>query len=229
MRLGARLQAIAGFVRPGMRLADIGTDHAYLPIYLVKQGIVPWAIAGEVNKGPFRAAQQAIENERLADKISLRLGNGLSVINSGEVDAAVIAGMGGATIVEILQEASHLVKSLLRIIAQPMVASAAVRHWFINNGWQIIDETLVMDEGRLYEIIVAEPSDAPLPLIEPILYEIGPILWNSRHALLAMHIEQLIGQTQRILQEMDLGKSKSPKYYSYVEKLKQLEARKACL
>lgn len=229
MRLGARLQAIADFVKPGARLADIGTDHAYLPIYLIQQGVVSWAVAGEVNHGPFKAAQQTIANENLTNTISLRLGDGLKVIDAGEVDTIVIAGMGGATIVDILQESSKVVESLVRIIVQPMVAAAAVRRWFTDNGWQIADEALVVDEGRLYEIIVAEQGKVPFPELDPILNEIGPVLWQKKSTLLALHIEQLINQTKRILQEMTAGNSKSPRYYEYLKRLEQLEAKKACL
>ncbi len=102
MKLSKRLATIAALVPPGGRLADIGTDHAYLPVYLVTEGIVPSAVAGEVNEGPFRAAGEALARVGLADRISLRFGDGLAVLAPGEADTAVIAGMGGQTIVDIL-------------------------------------------------------------------------------------------------------------------------------
>lgn len=229
MRLGERLKTIAKLVEFGSRLADIGTDHAYLPIYLIQNGIISLAVAGEVNKGPFKAAQEAIERLDLSSKISLRLGNGLSVVSPGEVDTAVIAGMGATTIIGILQEQPQVVVSLRRLIIQPMVAAPLVRRWLTSNGWKLVEEKLVIDDGKLYEIIAAERGDSPE--FEPVLYEIGPILWKDRSPLLEVHIDQLIGQAKRIINEMMTGNDfeDSPKYAEYVEKLRQLEAQKTCL
>jgi len=227
LRLSARLQAVANLVEGGTTLADIGTDHAYLPIFLVQEKIVSRAVAGEVSLGPYKAAQQAIENAGLQDSINLRLGNGLQVIKPAEIETAVIAGMGGATIINILQSAPEVVASLKRLIVQPMIAAASVRQWFTKNGWQIVDEVLILDDGRLYEIIAAEHGKSAE--FENILYEIGPILWDKKPPLLSVHIDQLINQTKRVIDEMTAGKNFSAKYYEYNEKLRGLEAKKACL
>ena len=229
MRLGERLKTIAELVEPSARLADIGTDHAYLPIYLIQNDIISWAVAGEMNKGPFNAAKEAIERLKLSSKVSLRFGNGLSVVSPGEVDTAVIAGMGATTIIGILQEQPEVVSSLKRLILQPMVAAPLVRCWLTANGWKLVKEKLVIDDGKLYEIIVAEHGQSPE--FEPIIYEIGPILWKERPPLLAVHIDQLIVQVKRILNEMRSGTDfeNSSKYDEYTEKLRQLEAQKACL
>lgn len=227
MRLSARLQAIADLVEKGTAVADIGTDHAYLPIFLVQEKVVSRAVAGEVSRGPYKAAEHAINTVGLHDSISLRLGNGLQVLTPGEVNTAVIAGMGGATIIDILLGAPDVVAALNRLIVQPMIAAASVRRWFTDNGWRIIDEVLVLDDGKLYEIIAAEQGHVVEN--ETILDEIGPILWKKKPPLLHVHINHLISQTKRVLEEMTAGKNYSAKYYEYLEKLRRLEAKKACL
>lgn len=120
MNLGSRLQGIANYVLPNKVFADIGTDHAYLPIYLIKNGIVKKAIAGDYNQGPYEAAQKAVLNYNLAGKIEVRLGNGLTVLAEGEADIVAIAGMGGTTIVEILSAKLNLAQQVQRLILQPM-------------------------------------------------------------------------------------------------------------
>ena len=104
MNLRERLSAMASFVLPHARVADIGTDHAYLPIHLAMNQHIDYIVAGEVNPGPYRAAQESIARLGLEKKIFLRFGDGLSVVRPSEVDTATIAGMGGQTIVEILAQ-----------------------------------------------------------------------------------------------------------------------------
>ena len=229
MKLGSRLAALAAFVPQGTRMADIGTDHAYLPIELVQKNIAISAIAADVHIGPYQAAKDHIEGLGLNDKISVRFGDGLSVLCPSEVDTVVIAGMGGSTIIEILTSNPEVTSSISRLILQPMVATGLVRRWLSSNQWRIIDETLVQDDGKLYEIVVAEQG---VPLItEPIMYDIGMILWNNKSQLLALHIGNLIAQTERVLREMSTSSvaRKSPKYDEYLERQRQLEAKRQCL
>jgi tRNA (adenine22-N1)-methyltransferase len=227
--LGERLAAIASLVPEGTRLADIGTDHAYLPIELLQNNKIVLAVAGEINWGPYQAAQETIARLDLQHRISLRFGNGLAVLSPGEVDTVVIAGMGGASIIAILTAQMLVTQALNRLILQPMVAAAAVRRWLLQNNWRIVDEIVVEDETKLYEIIAAEPGVSQD--IEPILYEIGPVLWAKKPPLLQKHIQQLIAQTERVLHEM-AASSQAPytiKYCEYAEKLRQLEAKRTCL
>lgn len=229
LRLVGRLAALAAFVPQGARLADIGTDHAYLPIELIQDNIIVSAIAGDIHVGPYKAAKEHVEALGLEQKISVRLGNGMAVLSPGEVEVAVIAGMGGQTIIEILNNSIEVTKSLDRLILQPMVAAASVRRWLGENGWYLADERLVQDDGRLYEIIVAEQGEALI--CEPVMYDIGQKLWNDKSELLILHVDQLISQTKRILGEMAVSSNarRSLKYSEYKEKLKQLEAKRQCL
>lgn len=229
MKLGERLGALASFVPVGAKVGDIGTDHAYLPIELVQKNIAIFAVAGDVHKGPYQAAKENIESLGLKEKISARFGNGLAVLSPYEVDTVVIAGMGGSTIVEILSSEPEVTSSLKRLILQPMIATGTVRRWLIANRWTVVDETLVQDDGKLYEILVAEQGIAAA--LEPIMYDIGLILWNNKPELLKLHIDQLIAQTKRVLVEMATSSSacQSVKYDEYRQRLEQLEAKRQCL
>jgi tRNA (adenine22-N1)-methyltransferase len=232
LKLGKRLAAIAAMVPAGSRLADIGTDHAYLPVHLVSQGVVAFAVAADVHRGPCRSALETVRRHNLTDRIALRCGDGLAVLTPGEVDTAVIAGMGGPSIIAIRSAQPAVTASLGRLILQPMLAAAAVRRWLVANGWRLVDEELVIDDGRPYEIIVAEPAapDCCKP-IEPILYEIGPLLWAKRHSLLPSHLASLIAQLQQVLAAMENSPQarQSAKYREYREKIVQLEAMFSCL
>ena len=229
MKLGSRLSALIAFVPRGTRVADIGTDHAYLPIELVQKNIAASAVAGDVHAGPYEAAKENVEGCGLEHKISVRFGNGLAVLVPGEVDTAVIAGMGGSTIIDILRSQPAVTSSLKRLILQPMVGAAAVRRWLVANQWCIIDEMLVQDDGRLYEILVAEQGTSCE--LEPIMYHIGMKLWERKPELLALHIDQLIAKVQRVLHEMAASHhaQQSPKFDEYTKRLKQLEAKRKCL
>lgn len=222
--IGKRLMAIAGLVSPGAKLADIGTDHGYLPAYLVQSGKISTAIAGEVNDGPYRSACAVIERFGLARQVTVRFGDGLAVLSPGEADTVVIAGMGGATIVDILSAQPEVVACVNQLILQPMAAGSAVRKWLAANRWRIDDELLVEDDGKLYEIISAKPG-CPLAL-SAVMAEVGPVLWEKKPPELAWRLRQLMEQKQYVLAEM----SRSPearltlKYGEYKNRLAELEA-----
>lgn len=229
LKLGTRLMKIASFVPQGAKVADIGTDHAYLPIYLVSEEIVTSAIAGEVHKGPFQAAQEALKQHGYGDRILLRMGDGLEILSPHEVDVVTIAGMGGATIVDILSRYPEITSSLSKIIMQPMNAAALVRQWLLENHWMIADEALVKEDGRLYEIITAVQGEQVIS--EQILYDIGPLIWSKRLPFLAEHLQNLMDQSIRVLSEMDTSPSArvSSKYSYYAQKIKDLELKMSCL
>lgn len=213
----------------GSSLADIGTDHAYLPIYLLRQGIIKFAVAGEVHQGPYHMAQETIRQSGLDSKISLRLGDGLAVLAPSEVDVAVIAGMGGSTIAAILEDSPAVFGSLSRVIIQPMNAASLIRRWLVQQSWAIYDEQLVREDGRLYEIIAARPGVSDE--FESVLYEIGPVLWCKKPLLLKAHIETLIARNKRILQEMASSEQAkaAAKYGDYERKIREMELKLSCL
>ncbi len=164
--LDRRLQCAARQVRMGSRLADIGTDHALLPVALVRSGVCPYAVASDIRTGPAERARRAVEEARLADRIEVRLGPGLSVLQPEEADDLVIAGMGGETIVSILGEAPWIRSSHFRLILQPMSRPEVLRRWLHRAGFLLEAEPAVEDGGHLYSILRAHYEPEAVPAAE---------------------------------------------------------------
>lgn len=229
VKLKARLAAIATFIPPGARVADIGTDHGYLPVFLVERGDINYVVAVDVNAKPLDAARELVNRLSLSDKIAVRLGNGLQVLKPEEVDTVVIAGMGASTMVEILSSCQIVTKSLKRLVLQPMVGAGTLRYWLIQNGFYLVDEQLVKDEGRIYEILVAEPGSSSQR--DELLLYFGPLLWAKRDPLLKEYWHELLEQLRKVresLGQSTLG-AEHPKLREYTEKITFLEERIVCL
>lgn len=156
VKLSKRLQTIAGFVPLNGRLADIGSDHALLPVYVAETGRVTFAVAGELNQGPFEAACKQVKEAGMTHIVQARKGDGLEVVAAGEVDTVSIAGMGGALIVHILDAGINKLEAVQRLILQPNVAEDQVRRWLARNEWALVDEALVEEDGKFYEVLVAD-------------------------------------------------------------------------
>lgn len=153
--LSVRMQAVADMVSPGSRLADIGTDHGFVPIELVRSGCCPCAIAADVRIGPLSHASANIAEYGLDDRIKTRLSDGLKNIRPGEADAVVIAGMGGMLMIRILEEGEETVRAVKELILQPQSDIPEVRKWLHKNDLCIIREQMVYDMGKYYFIMKA--------------------------------------------------------------------------
>ena len=153
IKLGPRLQAVASYVPVGAVLGDIGTDHAYLPVYLLQQKIIRKAIGVEKHKGPYESALQNVRSYGLAEWIDIRFGDGLKPLQKAEVDTLTIAGMGGTTILEILAGNPPVLEAVTRLILQPQGAEAQVRLSLLDQGWKIVDECLVEEDNRIYNVL----------------------------------------------------------------------------
>jgi len=221
--LSERLTALSNYVVKGKIVADIGTDHGYLPIYLVQSGVCPRALAADINLKPLEAARKNVMAYALDTKIELRLGNGLQVLRPGEVHVANIAGMGGNTIRNILKAAPGVLAGLERLILQPMGDEEVLRHWLLTNGWKIIDENLVFEDHRLYTIIVCEQGLEKL--YDAATLEIGPRLLEQRHPLLPKLVAKLQHKYQSILTGLAKGdrQQTEPKRQRITEHLRLLE------
>lgn len=156
LELTNRLLAVASFVRGGTYLMDVGTDHAYLPIYLAESGRISAALASDINEGPCESARKHIAENGFSDKIEVKRANGLEGLEPRGKTDVVIAGMGGALICEILEKADFIKNAEVRLILQPMRNAPDVRAYLLAHGFAIKDEALAREEGRIYEIICAE-------------------------------------------------------------------------
>ena len=156
-KISKRLLAAASFVREGVFVADVGTDHAYLPIYLYKTGKIAGGVASDINKGPVERAMENILSYGADKKISVVLTDGLRKIEEYSPDDVMILGMGGELIVKILSEAPWVKNKKYRLILQPMTHPEITRKYLYENGFSIVDECIVDDE-KIYQIICAEHS-----------------------------------------------------------------------
>lgn len=159
MNLSNRLKTVASLIPKGSVLADIGTDHAYLPIYALQNGIICRAICGDVREGPLLAARKNVREANLEDEIVIRKGDGLAVIEpDDQVDCITICGMGGSLITSILEQGKDQLTSVKALILQPNNAAEQVRHWLINHNWKLAQEIILEEEGHIYEILLARPD-----------------------------------------------------------------------
>lgn len=162
-KLSDRLAAVAKYVPKDARLADIGSDHAYLPCFLAKNSGITFAIAGEVAHGPYQSAKSNVAAEGLAEIISVRMGDGLEVIEPEEVDCITIAGMGGALIKSILENGKDKLNSVKRLVLQPNISAISIREWFIDNNWELVAEEIIEEDGKIYEVLIGEKGNPHRP------------------------------------------------------------------
>ncbi|MBA2873510.1 tRNA (adenine(22)-N(1))-methyltransferase [Thermaerobacillus caldiproteolyticus] len=203
LRLSKRLETVASFIPTQSKLADIGSDHAYLPCYAYLQGYITMAVAGEVADGPFRSAKQQVAKTGLSDVISVRKGDGLEVIALEEVDCITIAGMGGTLIANILEAGKEKLAGVKRLILQPNIGSHVVRQWLMDNDWELIAERILEEDGRIYEVLVAEKGDGKKPY-DNIEAEIllGPFLMKERNDVFLKKWEQEVAHWKQIVAQL---------------------------
>lgn len=163
MELSPRLLKLAEQVVPGTLFADIGTDHARLPVWLLERGVIERAIASDLREGPLDRARQTAARRGVTERISFRLGDGLNPLLPGEADVIAIAGMGGETIAAILAAAPWTRTSGARFLLQPMTSAADLRRWLWRNGFAIDREFLVREGDTLYVVLTVTAGEmAPL-------------------------------------------------------------------
>ncbi|MBQ3508980.1 MAG: SAM-dependent methyltransferase [Peptococcaceae bacterium] len=211
IKLSQRLQAIADFVPQGSRVADVGTDHGFLPCYLAQTGQAVQAFACDINAQPLALARKNVADYQVAHIVGTRLGNGLAVIEPGEVDVVTIAGMGGSLMIEILDAAPLVVDKLKRIILQPNVGAEAVRVWAEKNRWHIVQEELVRENDRFSVIIAMEPG-RNLQAMTPVELFLGPDLLKKQHPLLGLYISEEWDKTQRVLAQLAQSDSEESRH-----------------
>ena len=201
IKINDRLLTAVPFVRKGKRFADIGTDHGYLPIYLLDKGIINFAIAADINCGPLDKAEENIEKFGMNGRVKTVLCDGLRGINASEVDDVAIFGMGGELIMKIIDEAPWLKCEDKRVILQPMTHPEKLREYLANNGYKIVGETLSFDRDKIYQTICAE-YDGEARKYDSFTLHFGEFILRQKTALLV----ELLENTRKKLERKIEGK-----------------------
>lgn len=228
MELSKRLMKIASYVNYCEAIADIGTDHGYIPIYLVKNNKCNSAIASDINKGPIEKASTNIRFEGLSEKIKCLLGGGLKPLKVGEVNGVIIAGMGGNLIRDIILEDIEKVKLYDFLILQPAQNPEVLREFLYNNNFEILNEDLILDDGKFYELFKVKYNEnaKKINIKDEISYEISSILLESNNSLVNDYIKSKIKKYENIItyikDDTSLAKKKKDILNEKINKLKEM-------
>ena len=228
MELSKRLMKIASYVNYCEAIADIGTDHGYIPIYLVKNNKCNSAIASDINKGPIEKASTNIRFEGLSEKIKCLLGGGLKPLKVGEVNGVIIAGMGGNLIRDIILEDIEKVKLYDFLILQPAQNPEVLREFLYNNNFEILNEDLILDDGKFYELFKVKYNEnaKKINVKDEISYEISSILLESNNSVVNDYIKSKIKKYENIItyikDDTSLAKKKKDILNEKINKLKEM-------
>ncbi|MBJ2286301.1 tRNA (adenine(22)-N(1))-methyltransferase TrmK [Pseudomonas sp. MF6755] len=207
--LSMRLERVATHVPAGARLADIGSDHAYLPVALMRRGVIAAAVAGEVATTPFHAARRTVDDNGLAQHITVRLADGLAAIEvADEISAISLCGMGGETIRGILDCGKAHLNGGERLILQPNGGEQPLRQWLMENDYQILHEELLRENRFYYEIIVAERAEAVTYSAEQLYF--GPLQMQARSPDFLAKWQRMLRQKRKTLASLEQARQAVP-------------------
>jgi tRNA (adenine22-N1)-methyltransferase len=198
MEISNRLRAISNLVDEGATIADIGTDHGYIPIYLAKNNIIKYAIACDVNKKPLDKANKNIKQYNLNNCIETRLSDGLDKLNEEEVDTVIIAGMGGLLIDKILMKNADVAKSINKLILSPHSDIEVVRRTIHKLNYKIIEEKLIKEDNKYYNIICAVKGTEKK--YDNKCYKYGKILIENKSMLLKEQLEKKEDKLSKVIE-----------------------------
>lgn len=216
-----RLRMLLDVLASARTVADIGCDHAYLPILLAREGRAAHIIAADVREGPLRRAQENIARFGLTGRIETRLGDGLSPLTPGEAEAIAIAGMGGTVICQILQEGETVARAADLLVLQPMSAAPDLRRFLYQNGYCLLRERLVQEDARIYTVLIAQNGKAQR-FTELDCY-ISPALRAERPPLFSAYAEKLYTQLRSAISGMRQAQRPHARLEEYEILLKELE------
>lgn len=226
--LSKRLNAAAEFVPAGARLADIGSDHAYLPCDLVEKKKIKFALAGEVASGPYERSKAEVQKRKLETFIQTRKGDGLAIIKPEDrIDTVSICGMGGLLITDILSQGKKEGKlhSVEWLVLQPNVGQASVREWLDHNQFIILDEKIVYENKKYYEIIFAKLDKQKKTAIYSLEdYTFGVKLRKECHPLFVKKWQLEKAKFEQILERLKESENKeNAQQKKILEKIKEIE------
>lgn len=207
MQLSKRLEAVANMVSVGNRLVDVGTDHSYIPIYLCESGKIPSAIAMDINKGPLNRAREHIKEHNLENIIQTRLSDGVTALKSGEGDTLIIAGMGGGLVIKILSEGLEVISSIKELILQPQSEIEEVRCFLKERGYMIIEENIVIDDGKYYPMMKAVKGMTDYD--DVLFFKYGKLLLEGRNEVLKLFLEKELSTYINIEERLLLNRNEN--------------------
>jgi tRNA (adenine22-N1)-methyltransferase len=209
-KLSKRLERVSHYVMQDSVLADIGSDHAYLPCYLGLKNIIKKGIAGEITEGPFLSAKEQVVLDGLTDVIEVRKGDGLSVLKENEAEVVTICGMGGSLITSILEKGKDKLGNAKRLILQPNVGAKTVRKWLLKENWVLTAEEIIKEDGKIYEVLVADRSGEQ-PYTKNIESELllGPFLVKNQNDAFKEKWTGEVKQWNAILAQMEKSQGAS--------------------
>ncbi len=205
MELSKRLQAVADLLSEGLVVADVGTDHGYIPIYLLESGKSPKAFAMDINEGPLIRAKEHIAAHHLSEKIEIRQSDGVRAIKPNECEAVVVAGMGGALAVKIMDEGVEVFKNLKEFILQPQSELEKVRIYLYKNGYRVVDEDMVLEDGKYYpmmKVVCGKTQNYSLPQLR-----YGKILLQKKHPILQKFLVKELQVKEEIVKKLQAEKN----------------------
>ncbi|WP_283777045.1 tRNA (adenine(22)-N(1))-methyltransferase TrmK [Pseudomonas syringae] len=201
-RLSMRLERVATHVPAGARLADIGSDHGYLPVALLNRGVIAAAVAGEVALTPFCAAERTVRENDLEDQVSVRLADGLAAIEAEDAITAIsLCGMGGETIRDILEAGQARLSGQERLILQPNGGEQPLRVWLMKHDYRIVSEEVLRENRFDYEIIVAERTGPVKYTAEELFF--GPLQMQARSPAFLLKWQRLLGKKHKTLHNFE--------------------------
>lgn len=207
--LSMRLERVAAHVPQGARLADIGSDHGYLPVALALRGVIEAGVAGEVAQTPYASAQRNVRRNGLADTVTVRLADGLEAIEANDrITAISLCGMGGKTMCEILERGKARLNGHERLILQPNGDERELRAWLMDNRYRIVCEELLRENRFDYEIIVAEPTEAVAYSAEELYF--GPLLMREKSPAFLTKWQRMLRQKQQSLANFERARGAIP-------------------
>lgn len=230
LRLTPRLRAVAALVPEGAKVADIGSDHAYVPVDLIRSGRAQLVIASDVHQGPVENARKVVAMAALEDRIDVRLGSGFEVYSPEEVDTAVLAGMGGFLIRDLILEAFPLVKTLKCLVLQPMVAIRELRVWLLENGFEIMEERVAKEGQKFYEIFSVRYTGFCVPQVDFKTAEMGVDMFRVEDEIAMNYLAHRIRKTEGVLRSLAQAKnSETTEMTAFEARLKLLKEVETCL
>ena len=224
-----RLEKILSMIDSRIGVADVGTDHGFLPVSLALQGYCGNLFATDIHAAPLEAAKRAAEEAGVKDRIRFCLTDGLDGIDSNMLDTIVIAGLGGDLICSILDRAEWTMDPAYRMILQPMTKAEVLRFWLCNNGYEISAEHLVQENGRIFRILSVRFSGDNTPMTDAELY-LGKTSLAEREAcygqLLEQEIERMRKKTEGLLAS---GSRESDFFGSILQEMLQIRKNRAAM